>query len=383
MMRDSAPLLGLSMDPSADFRARPTAKNAGLFAALDRRYGVSEVLRPEVPWPWLRLHQLRHIHPARDRWRRGVNLDPRVLRARSAEAERLLRARDGQYRLIVQLHTLVSPGISPGERPFVLHTDTTLALTLRHAPAGTVSHRRRVVSAWMAQERAIYQAASFLFPRSEWLRRSLIDDYGCDPGRVIRVGGGSNLPLAPASALVAARWQAPVALFVGLDLQRKGGAVLLEAWPRVRRVLPQARLQVVGVQERPRHLPEGVEWLGVVADRARLLALYDGARVFVMPSLYEPWGHVFYEAMGRGAACIGAQTCAMPEILAHGAAGLLVACGDRQGLADALVRLLGDAAEAERLGRAGHAQACAQGTWDDVVSRMAPALDTALARSGG
>ena len=50
-----------------------------------------------------------------------------------------------------------------------------------------------VASLYLLIRNSTYQRAAFLFPRSEFLRRSMIDDYGCDPARVIRVGGGANL----------------------------------------------------------------------------------------------------------------------------------------------------------------------------------------------
>ncbi|MDP2307743.1 MAG: glycosyltransferase family 4 protein [Pseudomonadota bacterium] len=363
-------ILGLSLDPTTDSAKTPHGKNAGLFGALDRRFGVVGMVHPEVGRVEEHVRKLARFHPDRARWRRRYNLSPAMFERRSAVAERQLRAWDGRYDLIVQLHTLLAPGTVPGARPFVLHTDNTYLLSERHYPPWAPL-RGPEREAWIRLERAVYQGAAFLFPRSEWLRRSMIDDYGCDPERVIRVGGGANLST---NTLNAKRYDGQTALFVGLDFERKGGVALLRAWEIVRRRLPTARLRVVGTRNRFGAPTAGVEWIGPVSDRAQLARLYADASVFVLPSLFEPWGHVFYEAMGHGLACVASTCCAMPEIVEDSVTGLLVPPGAPEPLAEALASLLSAPDLAERMGRAAHASVMQGHTWDDVVGRMAPAI---------
>lgn len=80
--------------------------------------------------------------------------------------------------------------------------------------------------------------------------------------------------------------------------------------------------------------------LGYVT-RDRLRDLYRGARAFIYPSRYEGFGIPPLEAMACGAPVIATRTGAIPEFA--GEAALLVDPGDRDGLRDALTRLLGDA----------------------------------------
>lgn len=370
-------LLGLALDAGADFRRSPGGKNAAFFAALDRRWPVVEVVCPELPRAALLAHRALRVAPGRGQWRRRHNLDPRLMRWRSAVAERELAAREGTFDVVVQLHTLVAPGTRP--RPTLIHTDCTLALTLALDPAG-VPLCRRERQLWLDQETAIYQGARWLLPRSAWAARSLIQDYGCDPSRVVVVGGGANFgPVAG----VPGRYARQEALFVGLDFRRKGGLALLEAWPRVRRALPGAVLRVVG-PPRPRGtLPDGVHWVGPEHDRAALARRYAEASLFVMPSLYEPWGHVFLEAQGCGLACVGATTCAMPEIVQEGVTGVLVPPGRADPLADALIGLLRDPVRLAVMGHAARARIVREGTWDHVAARLAPCVESAAAALPG
>ncbi|HEY0738374.1 MAG TPA: glycosyltransferase family 4 protein [Herpetosiphonaceae bacterium] len=369
-------ILGLTMDRVGDFR-NPTAKNAGMYAALDRRFGVVDVVRPSLPRPEQYYNKLRNLHPDRDYWRIRASLNPWAFRRRTAQAEQHLQRRDGQYDLIVQLHTLLSPGDLTKRRPFVLTTDNTYRLCERYY-ADWAPLRGRQRDEWIKMERATYQQAEFLFPRSDWLRRSMVEDYGCDPERVIRVGCGAN-HVRP--SLEGKRYDKPIALFVGYELKRKGGYVLLKAWERVQRALPEAELWFVGPNPPKGKQPGGVRWLGRVDDREALHEIYSQASVFVLPALFEPWGHVLSEAKGEGLPCIVSDRCAMPEIVEHGKTGLVVPAAEPEPLADALIRLLGDLDQARQLGQQAHASILHGNTWDDMIERMAPYIEQAVGRA--
>lgn len=366
-------VLGLSMEAGAP---GGVSKNSGLFSALARRYDLVDVLAPTFSAAEDLLHKALRVHPDRATWRKRYNLDPLTFRRRSAVLEGALARREGTFDWIVQLHTQFAPGTRP--RRYALHTDNTYLLSERLYPPWAPL-RGRARDERVRLERAVFQGAAFLFPRSEFLRRSLVDDYGCDPARVIPVGGGANLR---AASLDNKRYDQQVALFVGMEFERKGGVQLVRAWEGVRRRLPRARLQIVGDENRWGAPPPGVAWTGPVKDRERLTALYRDASVFVMPSLFEPWGHVFYEAMGLGLGCIGTRTCAMPEIIEDGVDGRLVDPGDVDGLADALVSVLSDPAEAEAIGHTAWQRVAERHTWDHVVGRMGRWLEDEMGADG-
>jgi glycosyltransferase involved in cell wall biosynthesis len=373
MERSPLRLLGLTNERVANFRSQPNDKSAGMYAALDRRYHVVDVVRPAPSELFVYLNKLRHVHRDRNLWRSRASLSLAMFRRRSALAEQRLRQLEGQYDLIVQLHTLFAPGRLAARRPFVLHTDNTYILSERHYPAWAPL-RGRARDAWVQMERATYQQAAFLFPRSEFLRRSLIDDYGCDPRRVIRVGGGANYSPAP---LDGKRYDRQVALLVGYDFERKGGAALLQAWPEVRKRLPRAELWIVGPKQPLAPPQPGVIWQGHISDRAQVARMYAEATIFVLPARFEPWGHVFFEAMAYGLPCIGSTQGATPEIVRDGETGLLVPPDNVEALAAALIALLGDPRRAEAMGRAAQEELRESATWDEVVGRMAPYIEAA------
>ena len=380
MSDDSIRILGLSMDPVADFRGPGLGKNAGLYAALDRRFGVVEVVRPALPKLERYLHRLRTAHPDRQRWFTRAGFHPWVFRRRSAIVEQHLRRLAGQYDVIVQLGALFAPGLRPQRQPYVVTMDNTFRLSERLYPAWVHHGDRRKRDEWVGLEGMTYGHAAFLLPWSQFTRQSLIDDYGMPPGQVVAVGAGVHLSTG---SLEGKRYDSQVALIVGDEFERKGGATLLRAWEQVRARLPNAELWIVGPPAPRAHSQPGVRWLGYVAGRDALAQIYSHAAVYVMPALFEPWGHAFLEAMGHGLPCIGSDRCAMPEIVAHGRRGLIVPAGQAEPLAEALVALLGDPARAEGLGRQAYADALRDYSWDAVVGRMAPYLELAAARSSG
>jgi len=365
-------ILGLTMEKVTDFRTRPSAKNAGMYAALDRRFQVLEVISPTLSKVDTLYNRLSHVDTNIAYWRTRTHVNTWALKRRSARAEQLLQQWDGQYDLIFQVHALTAPGLHPYRRPYVLHTDNTYMLSERHYPGWATLRNRRERDEWVHIEREIYQQAAFLFPRTEFLRKSLIDDYGCDPGRVVRVGAGANIV---AMSIEGRRYDSQTVLFVGNDFRRKGGQTLLQAWEQVRQRLPKARLLIVGSAQQPATLPAGVEWIGRVADRQVLADLYMRAAVFVLPSLFEPWGSVYLEAMGHGTPCIGTVQSGIPEVIEHGVTGLLVPPAEAKPLANALIDMLADPIRAEAMGRKGYESVQHGYTWDDVVSRMAPYIE--------
>ena len=157
--------------------------------------------------------------------------------------------------------------------------------------------------------------------------------------------------------------RAPSALIVGRmasDERYKGHDLLLDVWPDVVGEVPGAVLRIVGDgDDRPRlegkaralGLDGCVAFLGRVDDES-LAREYERCTAFVMPSRDEGFGFVFVEAMRAARACVASRGAAS-EIVVDGESGLVVSPGDRGELTRAIVRLLGDGAQADRMGARG------------------------------
>lgn len=280
---------------------------------------------------------------------------------------------------VLQNGALFSPG-RPPRFPYVLLLDNTCLLAERQPPVPEADIGAHISfgPAWLRRERETYRRAFAIATFSALVKRSLVEDYGVAPERVFVTGAGANV--MPAS--VRARDDdGRTVLFVGKDgWRRKGGPILLDAFKLLRRSRPELKLIIAGPTE-PLRLPEGAENLGLVPFETvkRLLAQ---ATVFALPTLREPYGIAFLDAMLARVPCVGTQVGAVPEIL--GDAGLCVPPADAVALARAVARLLDDAALRERLGEAGRSRVLQKGwLWPDVGRRLSLLLHSAKnARSG-
>jgi len=146
------------------------------------------------------------------------------------------------------------------------------------------------------------------------------------------------------------------ALYVGALEAAKGIETLAAAWPEVARILPHARLVVVGRGS----LAPVVERLGVehIAEvpPEEVAARMDASSALVVPSLTEGLGRVIVESFARGRGVVASATGGIEDLVADGVEGLLVPPGDAAALAAALVRVLSDPELAARLGVAAAAR---------------------------
>lgn len=121
-------------------------------------------------------------------------------------------------------------------------------------------------------------------------------------------------------------------------------------------------------------LPEGaVRTLGYL-DEQELRPAYQGAGVFVFPSLYEGFGLPLLEAMSAGVPVVYARAAALPEVA--GDAGLSFAPDDAGDLAGTLSRLLDDVRLREDLVEAGRARARGF-TWRQTAEALWSTLERA------
>jgi glycosyltransferase involved in cell wall biosynthesis len=93
-------------------------------------------------------------------------------------------------------------------------------------------------------------------------------------------------------------------------------------------------------------LNQRISLTGWVDDVARLLPTFD---LFVSPSRSEPFGLSIVEAMAAGVPVIATASEGAREIIDDGETGRLVSIGDAEALANAIVELLADSQERERL----------------------------------
>ena len=277
------------------------------------------------------------------------------------------------------LFTMQSQSMFPAKVPGVPHFIFTDHAHLANFAYPSFDSRQMAGRRFLARERAIYRSASRVFVRSENVARVLVSTYGVPQEQVITVGVGPNVPIATADTAPPSKWHGGRIVFVGVDWQRKGGQVLVDAFDRVHRSHPGARLEIVGCSPDVADMP-GITVHGRLGldDVATLLSECD---VFCLPTRAEPFGVAFIEAMHAGLAVVGTRIGAIPDFVHDGETGALVDPDDVSGLADVLSTMLDHPERTQKMGAAGRALVRERYQWTAVMARIGNEIERALAAS--
>jgi len=155
---------------------------------------------------------------------------------------------------------------------------------------------------------------------------------------------------------------APLVITVCRLFPAKGVEELIRALAAVREEHPAVRLMIVGqemVSGFHQRLVDLADELGVAehvvftGQRSDVRRLMGAADVFAMPSVGEPFGLVFLEAMAMQLPVVALDSGGTSEVVEDDVTGLLSAPGDTQQLTQNLLALLRDPGRRKRMGVAG------------------------------
>lgn len=228
--------------------------------------------------------------------------------------------------------------------------------------------------------RRTFMAALHLIAWSEWARQSLIRDYRVPENKVSVIPPGVDTGAWRPQQPVRRSPADPVrVLFVGGNLARKGGLLLLEAFRSLQ--MPEVELHVVTRDE-----VEGGQGVFVYRDMSpneeRLKDLYHRCDIFVLPTYGDCLPLVLVEAAASGLAIISTGLGAISEVVRSGETGLIVPAGDTQALAEALRALIGQPDLRARLAEAAMAHVAASYDAVNNARRLVALISDHLAAVG-
>jgi glycosyltransferase involved in cell wall biosynthesis len=238
--------------------------------------------------------------------------------------------------------------------PTVLWTDVTPALLDQQASQydHPVDSSKAVARLKHALVRRTFLQARLCVGWSEWARRSFVADYGVAEERTLVVPPGVDLERfsvapAPASGL-------PRLLFVGGDFKRKGGDLLLEVF----REHFRGRCELDLVTRDAVADETGVRvHRGLTAGSPALVALFDSATAFILPTRGDCFSIASMEAMAKSLPVAVSDVGGIGEIVEHGQSGFLLSGDDvasrGRSLRSAIEALLADRGRASALGQRG------------------------------
>ncbi len=176
------------------------------------------------------------------------------------------------------------------------------------------------------------RSAQAVIVDAEFTKTDIISTFDIPHERIHVIPLGVAPAFKPAASamdgragLVSMGFEEPYVLYVGGLKPHKNVTTLLKAFAQFRH-RDTARLVISGenlwVNTSLARLSDDLgikkSILSLPMNSQRLIRLYQGATVVVMPSLYEGFGLPILEAMACGAPVIGARAASIPEVIGEG-----------------------------------------------------------------
>jgi glycosyltransferase involved in cell wall biosynthesis len=166
----------------------------------------------------------------------------------------------------------------------------------------------------------------------------------------------------------------------------KGHDLLLHAFDLVRKELDDITLVIGGGSPNPKprekevfagmhkiieekQLQDHVHFTGYIPDDM-IVPYYQKAEMFVLPSLFEPFGMTSQEAMACGQPVVASKFGGIRNTIVDGKDGLLINPQDPHEFADAMLKLLKDRAFKEKLSTAAYKKIHEEYSWEAIASRF-------------
>jgi len=165
----------------------------------------------------------------------------------------------------------------------------------------------------------------------------------------------------------------------------KGHDLLLHAWDIVRKEISDVDLVIGGGSPNPKPrelevfatmdkiiddagMQDRVHKIGYVPDEM-MRPYYQQAEVFVMPSLFEPFGMTSQEAMGCGTPVVASKFGGIRNTIKNGFNGFLVDAANPQEFADAILSLLQDEKKCKEIGHNAYKVILEEYSWEAIARR--------------
>ena len=270
----------------------------------------------------------------------------------SWQAAQVLR-RKGRQHDVCFYHTQSTALFAPfvaRDRPFVVSVDATPRQIdaigrwyNHHASSGTAE---RLKMQWY---RSVFHRSAAVVAWSNWAADSLVADYGVQRQRITVVHPGAPpdfFTISRPAKLV----HKPKMLFVGGDLRRKGGDLLLEVFDQLRDQLDLIMVTPDHVQPRP-----GLEVISNAnPGSSRLRDAFQRADFFCLPTRGDCTPLVLGEAMAASLPVITTRIGSNGETVRDGIDGILIERDDSQALRSAIELLSGDHPLRASMGTSAH-----------------------------
>jgi glycosyltransferase involved in cell wall biosynthesis len=207
---------------------------------------------------------------------------------------------------------------------------------------------------WRAN-RSCFERAAHVVTWTTWAKQGVIDGYGIAGDKITVIPPGVTPSLWRPQGPRVGGGDALHILFVGGDLERKGGDELIEAVVRLQAEHAETSpgdppvLDLVTRAEVPARPGIRVH-RGLTPNSPELVALFHQADIFALPTKADCLGLALLEGGAAGLPLVSTSVAGVAEIVRDGESGLVVPPDDVNALVHALRTLIHDPTLRRRLG---------------------------------
>jgi mannosylfructose-phosphate synthase len=241
----------------------------------------------------------------------------------------------------------------------------------------------------ICEERRICESVNGIAVTSVVQEEKLEQLYGFKSSNVVNLPPGTNIhvyqPLMPGEKKIKTSLPDRYIFCLSRIDSNKGHDFLLNAFDIVRKKMPGVSLVIGGGSPNPQKrelevlcniqkiidekgMNETVRIIGYVPDEF-MVPYYRQAELFVLPSVFEPFGMTASEAMACGTPVVASQFGGIRNVISSGDNGLLVDPSHSEEFAEAMINLLRNKELAERLGKRGCEMIRREYSWEVMASR--------------
>jgi glycosyltransferase involved in cell wall biosynthesis len=181
----------------------------------------------------------------------------------------------------------------------------------------------------------------------------------------------------------------PLVVTASRLIKRKSPALLVSAFARVLKVVPDAKLVIAGSGREKDNLSRQVKDLNIAnsvfmmggLSKEKVAQLMAAADVFALPSEVESFGLALLEASAAGVPVVCSNSGGVPEVFQDGFNALLYPPGDDNAMGKAIIRLIQDKKLAKAISTNAVGTA-SRFTWEIAAERTLRVYEEVLQENG-
>ena len=215
--------------------------------------------------------------------------------------------------------------------PIVYLSDATYRIMVNYY--WTNIPKRDIHALDIIEKKAMDKSNALIYP-CRWAAQSAINDYKQNPSRITMAYFGPNFTEEDIRHHIFSPKDVFHILFVGVDWDRKGGGIAVEAGRWLNENGVPTILHITGIRKLAHNIcdlpfirDEGFLNKNTPEDYSKLVSLYEASDCFLLPTKAECTGISFSEASAFGLPCFSHRTGGVEDYIIDGETGRLLPLG--------------------------------------------------------